>query len=79
MGAILALVQIMEVNMPQTVRERIYEAFFVRLANLPDVRPETVEQLKGLYAADKLSNKRQLGNVVQNMEDRYAQDQDADR
>jgi hypothetical protein len=62
-----------------TVSEKIYQAFFANLAQRADVRPETVRGLRTLYSAGCFTDKRQLNRLTQEMESRYAQDQDADR
>ena len=64
--------------MPQTVSERIYEAFFGNLTQLEDVKPETIESLKALYAANRMAESRHLDRLVQEVENRYAQVEDAD-
>jgi hypothetical protein len=64
--------------MPQTVSEKIYEAFFANLAQHEDVKPETIEGLKALYAANRMADSRHLDRLVQEMENRYAQAKDAD-
>ncbi len=65
--------------MPRTVSERIYETFFTRLAQLESVGPETITELRSLYSKRQLADARQLARWVQRMEERHAQDQDADR
>jgi len=64
--------------MPQTVSAKICEAFFANLARLEDVKPETMEGLKALYAANRMAESRHLDRLVQEMENRYAQVEDAD-
>ncbi len=65
--------------MPQTVSEKIYEAFFSNLAQLQNVKSETVEGLKALRQANRLADKRGLAGLVQDMENRHAQDQNPHR
>jgi hypothetical protein len=64
--------------MPQTVSEKIYEAFFANLAQLEDVKPETIEGLNALYAANRMAESQHLDRLVQGMENRYAQVEDTD-
>ncbi len=64
--------------MAQSISARIYEAFFETLSETRDVGPETVKALLQLYRAGRLDNKQQLKRLVQEVEKRHAQDQDAD-
>lgn len=62
----------------QTVSDRIYEAFFAQLANNRLVRPETVEALRAIYHQQRLADKQSLARIVQDMENRHAQNQNTD-
>ena len=64
--------------MPQTVSEKIYEAFFANLAQHEDVRPETIEGLNALHAADRIADSRHLARIVQEIRNRHGQAEDAD-
>ena len=61
--------------MPLSVNEIIYQAFFERLKQRTDVKPETVKTLKALYSANLISNKKQLAMLAQEIETRYVQDE----
>ena len=65
--------------MSQTVSKKIFEAFFVNLAQLEDVKPDTIESLKALYSANRMAESRYLDRLAEEMENRYAQVEDADR
>ena len=65
--------------MPQTVSEKIFKAFFANLVQLQGVNPETTEGLESLHRANKLGGKHHLARLIQDMENRHAQNQDADR
>lgn len=65
--------------MPQSVSEIIYQSFFDRLSRQSEVNSETIEALKSLYTSNQIANRQRLIQLAQQMETRYAQDQDADR
>ena len=65
--------------MPQTVSEKIFKAFFANLVQLQGVSPETIEGLEFLHSANKLGSNPHLARLIQDMENRHAQNQDADR
>jgi len=60
--------------MHQSVSEIIYQSFFDRLSHRADVKAETIDVLKSLYAAKQIANKQKLLQLTQEMEARYAQD-----
>lgn len=64
--------------MPQTVSQLIYAKFFENLASLETVKPETIAALKALHASNHLANARDLAKLVQEIEERYAHDQNVD-
>lgn len=60
--------------MPQSISEIIYQSFFDRLSRRADVKPETIDVLKSLYAAKQIASKQRLLQLTQEMEARHAQD-----
>lgn len=64
--------------MSQTVSQYIYAKFFENLASLRAVKPGTLAALKALHVRHRLANGRDLAKLVQEIETRYAHDQDAD-
>jgi hypothetical protein len=65
--------------MPRTaVSERIYEAFFTKLAELETVSQETLATLLRLYESDQLATKQRITLLLHEMEDRHAKDKDTD-
>jgi len=67
-----------DIYMPQTVSERVYEAFWDNLAKSKGIRQETIAALKVLYRAGKLADKKALTNLATQIEARHAQNQGAD-
>lgn len=65
--------------MPQSVSEIIYKSFFDRLSQRSDVKVETIEVLKTLYASKQITSKQRLVQLIQEMETRHAQDQNTHR
>jgi hypothetical protein len=63
--------------MAQSISARIYEAFFAKLSETEEVSPETIAALRGLYSAGRLDNKQQIKRLMQDMEQRHAQDQES--
>lgn len=59
-----------------TISERIYKAFFTKLAELETVSQETLASLRRLYESDQLATKQRITLLVQEMEDRHAKDKD---
>ena len=45
---------------------------------MEEIRPGTLEALRGLYVAGRIDNGQQLKRLTQDMEKRHAQDQNAD-
>lgn len=64
--------------MPQSVSEVIYQSFFDRLSRQSNVNVETIKALKSLFESNQIPNKPRLIQLIQQMENRHAQDQDAD-
>ena len=63
--------------MPLSVSEIIYKSFFDRLSQRTDVKNETIDVLKTLYAAKQLANKQKIIQLSQEMETRHAQGQNS--
>ena len=61
--------------MPLSVNEIIYQAFFERLEQRPDINPETVKTLKALNSSNLISNKNQLAKLAQEIETRHVPDE----
>ena len=64
--------------MPLTVSQKIYDRFFENLTALETIKPETIAALKTLQANNRLGRSRDLADLVQEMERRYAHDQNTD-
>lgn len=45
------------INVAQSIRARVYGAFFERLSSDKEVRPETLAALRRLYSAGRLERK----------------------
>ncbi len=65
--------------MPNSVSEIIYQSFFDHLSQRTDVDAETIVFLKSLYASKQITNKQRLAQLIQEMENRHAENKDVVR